>query len=84
MSILLSFVNPLEFILRYTVISGMIVAILGTALCFMAKAITISKHGEEFSKSDKLYRTLILLGILLILIGIIVIALPINATLYKV
>lgn len=84
MNLLLSFVNPLEFILRYTVIAGMVIAIIGAALCFMAKRITMAKRNvAEINKQDKLYTTIMLIGVSLILIGMIVMVLPIEGTLYK-
>ena len=83
MSLLLSFSSPLEFLLRYTVITGIIIAIIGTAICMLAKRITIAKRDQDFvSKGDRLYSTLMFLGIALILVGMIFIALPIDATFY--
>lgn len=84
MSLLLSFVNPLEFLLRPTVIVGIILAIIGTSLCFMAKRITMSKHNvDAVDKNDKLYVALMLIGVAFVLVGMIVIALPVNTTLYR-
>ena len=81
---LLSFNSPLEFILRYTVIFGIILAIAGVALCLMAKAITLSvRKKSEMDKNDKLFATLMFVGIALILVGMIVMVLPIEATFYK-
>ena len=83
MSNILSFISPLEFLLRYTVITGVVLAIIGTAICFLAKSITLSKrHTEVLDKSDKLYQALLFTGIAFILIGMIVIALPVDATFY--
>ena len=83
MSTLLSFVSPWEFLLRYTVIIGVILAIVGVAMCLMAKRITMAKRNVDIiDKRDKLYSGLIFAGIALILVGMIVIALPIEATLY--
>ncbi|MBR6778816.1 MAG: hypothetical protein IKM43_01515 [Clostridia bacterium] len=83
MSTLLSFVSPLEFLLRYTVITGVLIAIAGVALCLMAKRITMLKRKQdEINKSDRLYITLMLVGLGFILIGMIIIALPIDATFY--
>jgi len=63
MSTLLSFVSPLEFLLRYTVITGMIISALGVAVCLMAKKITLLKRKtEELDKSDKFYVTIMTLG----------------------
>lgn len=85
MNLILSFANPLEFILRYTVLAGIIVAIIGAAICFMAKRITMAKRNvAQINKQDKLYTTLLLVGISLILIGMIVMVLPIEGTFYKV
>lgn len=76
MSKLLQFVSIWEFLLRYTVIAGVIVAILGVTCCFSAKM---------FSKNnaDKNYSRLIIAGIVLILLGMIIMVLPIEATLYR-
>lgn len=75
--------HPLEFLLRYTVISGIVIAIIGTAICMMAKRITMAKRQQvEINKQDKLYTTLICVGIFLILIGMIVMVLPIEGTFY--
>ena len=83
MSLLMSFESPLEFLLRYTVIAGIIVAIVGTAICMLAKRITMAKRDQDYvDKSDKLYSTLQMLGLAFILIGMIMIALPIDATFY--
>ena len=85
MSSLLSFVNPLEFLLRYVVIAGVIIAIIGAAICFMAKRITMAKRNTaQISKQDKLYTTLLLIGISLILVGMIVMVLPFEGTFYQV
>jgi len=76
--------EPLEFLLRYTVITGVIIAIIGTALCMLAKRITMAKRKQvEIDKKDRLYVTLMLLGLAFILIGMIIIALPIDATFYR-
>lgn len=84
MSLLLAFPNPLEFLLRYTVIAGIIIAVIGTALCMMAKRIVMAKRNVAIiNKHDKLYVTLMLLGLAFILIGMIFIALPIDATFFK-
>lgn len=85
MSLLLSFVNPLEFILRYTVITGIIIMCFGVALCLLAKRITMAaKKVSEVSKSDRLYVTLMLLGLGFILVGMIITVLPIDATFYNI
>ena len=83
MNMFLSFVSPMEFLLRYTVICGIIIAIIGTVLCFTAKRFTLFKRKtEELDKTDKLYVALMLLGVSFVLMGMIVIALPIEATFY--
>ncbi len=85
MNLLLSFVNPLEFILRYTVIVGTILAIIGVAVSIMSKRIVMAiRKTDEVDKTDKLYVGLALLGLALILIGMIIMALPIENTLYKI
>ena len=85
MNLLLSFVSPLEFILRYTVITGMLVAIFGVAFCLVAKRLTMAiRKSNNISKQDRLFVTFMLLGLGFILIGMIIIALPINATFYKI
>lgn len=84
MSTLLSFVSVWEFLLRYTVISGMVVAAIGVAICMLAKRITMFKrHTDTLPQNDKLYKGLFITGICLILIGLILIALPIENTFYK-
>ena len=76
--------EPLEFLLRYTVITGIVLAIIGTSICMLAKRITMSKRRQvEIDKKDKLYSTLILVGIAFILIGMIVMVLPIEVTFYR-
>ncbi len=76
--------HPFEFLLRYTVIAGMLVAIIGAAICMMAKRITMAKRQQvEVNKNDKLYSTLIIVGVLLLLAGMIIIALPFKATFYR-
>ena len=83
MSILLA-MEPLEFLLRYTVITGIIIAIIGTAIVLMAKRITIAKRKQvEINSKDRLYATLMLLGLAFIIIGMIIMVLPINATFYR-
>lgn len=76
--------EPLEFLLRYTVITGVIIAIIGTSICMMAKRITMAKRKVvEINKKDRLYSTLMLLGLAFILIGMIIMVLPIEATFYR-
>ncbi len=84
MSTLLSFVSPLEFLLRYTVITGIVIAVIGASICFMAKRITMAKRkSDEISKSDRLYVGLMVTGICFILVGMIIMVLPIDATFYN-
>lgn len=76
--------EPLEFLLRYNVIAGTVIAIIGTAICMMAKRITMAKRNQvEVEKNDKFYVALRYLGIGLILVGMICIALPFEASLYR-
>ncbi len=76
--------EPLEFLLRYTVITGMVIAIIGTALCMLAKRITMAKRNQvEINKKDRLYVTLLMLGLAFILVGMIIMVLPIEATFYR-
>lgn len=76
--------DPLDFLLRYTVITGVVFAIIGTAICMMAKRITMATRKQvEINPKDKLYSTLILLGVALILIGMIIMVLPIEVTFYR-
>jgi len=85
MSSILSFVHPLEFLLRYTVIAGVIVAAIGVAICLTAKRIVLAKRKTTvLNRQDKLYRTLMLLGLGLLLVGMIIMVLPIEATFYVV
>lgn len=84
MSTLLTFVSPLEFLLRYTVITGIVIAVIGASICFMAKRITMAKRkSDEISKSDRLYVGLMVTGICFILVGMIIMVLPIDATFYS-
>lgn len=85
MSTILSFESPLEFLLRYTVITGVIIMIVGVAILMSAKRITLAKrHTSELNKSDKLYLTLVIVGICLVLIGMIIaFALDIPDTFYR-
>ena len=76
--------EPLEFLLRYNVIIGILFAIVGTAICMLAKRITMAKRRQvEIDSKDKLYGALKLIGIGLILIGMICIALPLETSLYR-
>ena len=83
MTLLLA-MEPLDFLLRYTVITGTVFAIIGTAICMMAKRITMAKRKQvEISPKDKLYTGLILLGVSFILIGMIIMVLPIEISFYR-
>ena len=85
MSLILSFVNPLEFLLRYTVIAGVIVAAIGVAICLTAKRIVMVKRkATVINRKDRLYTTLMLLGLGFLLVGMIIMVLPIEATFYVV
>ena len=76
--------DPLDFLLRYTVITGIIFAIIGTSICMMAKRITMAKRKQvEINPGDKFYSTLKFIGILLILVGMIIMVLPIEVTFYR-
>lgn len=76
--------EPLEFLLRYTVIAGIFIAIIGTTLCMTAKRVTMAvKKQVEINKKDRLYVTLMFLGLAFILIGMIIMVLPIEATFYR-
>lgn len=83
MSTILSFVNPLEFLLRYTVIAGMIIGIIGVAICLIAKRVTMAVRNQDtIDKKDNIYVAMMLIGLILILVAMIVIALPIEGTFY--
>jgi hypothetical protein len=85
MSFILSFVNPLEFLLRYTVIAGVLVAAIGVAICLTAKRVVMAKRRTTtIDRKDGLYTTLMLLGLGLLLVGMIIMVLPIEATFYVV
>lgn len=85
MSLILSFVHPLEFLLRYTVIAGVLIASIGVAICLTAKRIVMAKRKTTtIDTKDGLYTTLMLLGLGFLLIGMIVMVLPIEATFYVV
>ncbi len=84
MSSLLSFESPLEFLLRYTVIAGVVLAIAGVTLMLIARRVTMAKRNtENIDKSDIVYRSFFITGLCLLLLGMIVMALPISSTLYK-
>ncbi len=73
-----------EWLLRYNVIIGAVVCMLGVAMCILAKRITMAiRKTEECNKNDRIYLTLFVVGICLVLLGMIVIALPIDSTFYK-
>ena len=85
MGLFLSFEHPLEFLLRYTVIAGVLVAAIGIAVCLCAKRIVMAKRKTtSLNRQDKLYTTLILLGLGFLLIGMIIMVLPIEATFFVV
>ena len=76
--------DPLEFLLRYTVIAGIVCAVIGTAICMMAKRITMAKRQQvEIDRKDRLYVGLHCVGLFFILLGMILIALPVEATLFR-
>ena len=76
--------HPLEFLLRYNVIAGIICATIGVAIYLMAKRITMAKeHKVEIARNNKTLVTLQCIAILFIIAGIILIALPFEATLYR-
>ncbi len=81
---LLSFENPLQFLLRYTVIIGIVLAVIGVALCLTAKRITMAvRKQDEINKNDSLYVALRIVGLCLILVGMIVMVLPVEANFYS-
>ena len=83
MSLILSFVNPLEFLLRYTVITGVIVCAIGVAVCLMVKRIVLAVRKTDYvDGKDKLFTTIMLLGLGFILAGMVIMVLPIEATFY--
>ncbi len=81
---LLSFSSIWEFLLRYTVITGVLIAMAGTTLCMVAGSIQKSKRKiNKIDKKDKLYINLIFIGVILILVGMIFMVLPFENTFYK-
>jgi len=83
MEMLLS-MKPIEFLLRYTVISGIVIAVLGVVLCLIAKRVTMMiRKQETLDRNDGLYTAIMLVGLALILIGMIVMVLPFEATFYR-
>ncbi len=83
MNMFLNFVNPLEFLLRYTVIAGVVLAIIGVAVCMLAKRVTMAvRNQDNIDKKDSIYVAMMLIGLIFILVGMIVIALPIESTFY--
>ncbi len=83
MSLILA-MDPLDFILRYTVLTGIVFAIIGTALCMVAKRVTMAKRQQvEINKNDKLYTTLVCLGLIFIMVGMIIMVLPIENSFYR-
>ena len=84
MGTILSYVSIWEFLLRYVTIIGTALAIIGCAILLMAKRITYAKRKvDKIDKHDKLYITLVLIGVGLIMLGMIVISFDINAGFYK-
>ncbi len=76
--------EPLEFLLRYTVITGVIITMIGVALSMMAKRIVMAKRNQvEINKNDRLYVTLKYLALAFIVIGMIIMVLPIETTFYR-
>ena len=76
MNTLLQFSSIWEYMLRYTVIVGIVICIIGTACCFVAKMFNNREDGNNHS-------ALLTIGVVLILLGMIVMVLPIEATLYR-
>ena len=76
MSKLLQFVSVWEFLLRYTVIVGIIVAMLGVMCCFLSKMFANRDNGNK-------HLILLTTGLVLLLLGMIIMVLPIADTLYK-
>ena len=76
--------DPLDFLLRYTVIAGMALAMIGVGICMSAKRITMSKRKQvDIDKNDKFYSALICIGLVLIIAGLIVMVLPYENTFYR-
>ena len=85
MSLILSFVSPLEFLLRYTVIIGILISSVGVALCLMAKKLSSNNSEEgQSNKQTSVYEKMGTIGFALVLVGMIVMILPFEATLYMV
>ena len=76
MSKLLQFVSVWEFLLRYNVIVGVIVAMIGSACCFSANMFNKNDGGNR-------HQILVITGLVLLLLGMVAIALPLEATLYR-
>ncbi len=76
--------KPQEFLLRYTVIIGIIFAVVGLVVCCIAKRLTmLIRKQEVLDKTDKLYQGILYTGLALVLVGMVCIALPIEDTFYK-
>ena len=76
--------DPLDFLLRYTVIAGMVLAMIGVGICMSAKRITMSKRKQvDIDKNDKFYSALICIGLVFIIAGLIVMVLPYENTFYR-
>ena len=76
MSNILQFASAWEFLLRYNVIAGVVIAMVGVA-CYLS--------AKMFNNSDETnnHQVLKITGIVLVLIGMVAIALPLEATLYR-
>lgn len=60
-----------------TVIIGMIVAVVGISLVFLAKRLTRAfKRTDDVADNDKLYTALKIIGLVFILAGLILVAIP--------
>lgn len=71
MSMLL-FVDLMTRLNQVNVIVGIVLAVVGLALAFLAKRITRAfRHNEEVADNDKLYITIKAIGLVLVLGGLI-------------
>ena len=73
MNSLLAFVDLLTRLNQINVIIGIILAVVGLSVVFLAKRITVSvRKTDDVSDDDKVHVTLKIIGLILVIAGLIV------------
>ncbi len=73
MNSLLAFVDLLTRLNQINVIIGIILAVVGLSVVFLAKRITVSiRRTDDVSDDDKVHVTLKIIGLILVIAGLIV------------